>query len=74
MSDSSQNNVYYKIELRWIDDNLYLWRDGNVILNATDTTYTSRNYIYLAGRNGSSRYIDYVLNRKYTSSEPTTTV
>ena len=74
MSDSNQNNVYYKIELRWINDNLYLWRDGNVILNATDTTYTSRSYIHLDEWTGTSRYIDYVLTRKYTSSEPTTAV
>ncbi|MEM5782641.1 MAG: hypothetical protein QXD43_05645, partial [Candidatus Aenigmatarchaeota archaeon] len=74
ISDSDSNNVYHTLEFIWYGSTLKAIRDGVEKLSATDTTYSSRTYIHLDEWNGSSRYIDWVLVRKYASPEPTTSV
>ncbi|MEM0480629.1 MAG: DUF2341 domain-containing protein [Candidatus Aenigmatarchaeota archaeon] len=74
ISDSDSNNVYHLLEFVWIGSNLYAYRDGILKLSASDTTFNSFSHIYLGEWAGSSRYIDWVLVRKYTSPEPTYTL
>ncbi len=70
VSDSDKNYVNHTLEFVWYNSSLLGYRDGKLIINATDTTYTARTYIQLREWQDSSRYVDWVLVRKYASPEP----
>ncbi|NPA75623.1 MAG: DUF2341 domain-containing protein [Euryarchaeota archaeon] len=70
IEDSDKNYVNHTLEFTWYKSQLSAYTDGKLKLNANDTTYTSRTYIQLKEWNGSSRYVDWVMVRKYVSPEP----
>jgi len=70
ISDSDTVNVYHTLEFCWYGSSLKGYRDETLKISATDTNYTSRTYIQLHVYYPSSRYIDWVLVRKYVEPEP----
>ncbi len=70
VSDSDKNYVNHTLEFIWYNSNLLGYREDKFIINATDTTYTARTYIQLREWQDSSRYVDWILVRKYASPEP----
>jgi len=70
LSDSDTNNTYHTLEFTWLGSALKAFRDEAQKLSATDSTYSSQTYLQLGEWAGSSRYIDWIILRKYVSPEP----
>ena len=74
ISDSDSNGIYHLLEFVWVGNSLMAYRNGSLKMSANDNTFTSKTYIHLGEWEGSSRYIDWVLLRKYSSPSPTTNI
>ena len=74
ISDSDTANVYHTLEFRWYGSSLQGYRDETLKISTTDTYFSSQSYIQLHVWSPASRYIDWVLVRKYVSPEPTYSV
>jgi hypothetical protein len=74
ISDSGSNNVYYRHTLIWIGNSLKAYRDGVLKTQTTDTSFNYFTHIFLNDWTNATWNHDWILVRKYTSPEPTTSV
>jgi len=70
ISDSTMSGIYHTSEFTWFGSSLKGFRNGELKLSATDSSYSSLTYIHLHIWTPSDRYIDWVLLRRYIYPEP----
>jgi hypothetical protein len=68
--NSLSPNTYYRAAFAWFGNSLYAFFNNQLVLTATDTTFSSFSYIFL-GVSYYDKYFDWVAVRKYTFPEPT---
>ena len=69
LADSSTANVEYKLKFLWESSNLKAWKDDNLILSTTDTSFTSFDHVFI-GADNSYWYVYYIFIHKYLPTEP----
>jgi hypothetical protein len=69
-SFSLSPNTYNLIGLSWKGNTLKAYLDRQVVLTATDTTFTSFTYVFVS-TDCRDKYFDWVFVRKFTDPEPT---
>ena len=69
---SISSNTIYIVEGYWYGSNLVIkvLSPSTTSASATDTTFTSRNYLQI-GNDVGNLYVDWIFVRKYTPQEPT---
>ena len=72
-SNTLSSNTYYRATFAWFGNSLYAFFNNQLVLTATDTTFSSFSYIFL-GVDINDKYFDWIAVRKYTFPEPIVTV